>query len=66
MGDVVWKGACCAGRHRDLFEDGRWTNKVEGSTRATSVHDTKAEVVEEGRDMARERKVEHFIRNMDG
>ncbi|MFI7121812.1 DUF2188 domain-containing protein [Amycolatopsis sp. NPDC049868] len=48
------------------FEDGRWKNKVEGSTRATSAHDTKADAVGKGRDMARERKVEHFIRNQDG
>ena len=48
------------------IEDGQWKNKVEGSTRAASTHDTKAEAVEKGRAMARERKVEHFIRNQDG
>ncbi|WP_197684742.1 DUF2188 domain-containing protein [Amycolatopsis keratiniphila] len=48
------------------YEDGRWKNKVEGSSRAASTHDTKADAVDKGRDMARERKVEHFIRNQDG
>ncbi|MEU3627864.1 hypothetical protein BS329_40200 [Amycolatopsis coloradensis] len=48
------------------FEDGQWKNKVEGSTRAASTHHTKIEAVETGREMARERKVEHIIKNKDG
>ncbi|MEV8609566.1 DUF2188 domain-containing protein [Amycolatopsis sp. NPDC051373] len=48
------------------FEDGQWKNKVEGSSRAANSHATKKDAASKGRDMARERKVEHFIRNQDG
>ncbi|WP_410651687.1 DUF2188 domain-containing protein [Amycolatopsis sp. cmx-4-54] len=44
----------------------QWKNKVEGSTRAASTHYTKADAIDKGRVMARERKVEHFIRNQNG
>jgi hypothetical protein len=47
-------------------EDGQWKNKVEGSSRAANVHDTKAEAQAKGRDMAKERHVEHTIRKLDG
>jgi Uncharacterized protein conserved in bacteria (DUF2188) len=47
-------------------EDGQWKNKIEGSTRAANVHETKAPAVQAGRQMAEARKVEHLIRNMDG
>ncbi|MEV7552955.1 DUF2188 domain-containing protein [Amycolatopsis sp. NPDC089917] len=47
-------------------ENGQWKNKVEGGERATSTHGTKEEAVEAGREMAKERKVEHVIRNQDG
>ena len=47
-------------------EDGQWKNKVAGSSRAASVHETKAEAEAEGRRMASDRKVEHVIKNMDG
>ncbi len=60
------KAAAVQGDIETYFENDKWKNKVEGSTRAASVHDTKAEAVEKGQGMARERKVEHFIRNMDG
>lgn len=47
-------------------EDGQWKNKVEGGQRASSTHDTKAEAQKAGREMARERDVEHVVKNMDG
>jgi hypothetical protein len=47
-------------------DDSRWKNKVEGSSRASSVHQTKAAAVAAGRQMAMSRKVEHIIRKMDG
>lgn len=47
-------------------EDGKWKNKVEGHDRASNTADTKAEAQVAGRDMAIDRGVEHFIRNMDG
>jgi hypothetical protein len=48
------------------FENEQWHNKVEGATTVRDGHDTKAPAVEQGRALARERKVEHFIRNKDG
>lgn len=47
-------------------EDGTWKSKVEGSSRAAHAGGTKAEQQAIGRDMARDRKVEHTIRNLDG
>ncbi|MET9633496.1 DUF2188 domain-containing protein [Lentzea sp. NPDC006480] len=48
------------------YENGTWKNKVEGNSQASSTHDTKADAVAKGREMAIERGVEHVIRNMDG
>jgi hypothetical protein len=47
-------------------QDGMWKNKVEGDDSAESTHDTKDGAIQAGRDMARSRKVEHIIKNMDG
>ncbi|HYI32712.1 MAG TPA: DUF2188 domain-containing protein [Glaciibacter sp.] len=47
-------------------EDGTWKSKVEGSARAAHVGGTKAEQQSTGREMAKERGVEHTIRNLDG
>ncbi len=47
-------------------QGGTWKNKVEGDDSAESTHDTKDEAIHAGRDMARSRKVEHIIKNMDG
>lgn len=47
-------------------EDGTWKSKVEGSSRAAHAGGTKAEQQAIGREMARDRKVEHTIRNLDG
>lgn len=49
-----------------FHEDEQWKSKVEGSSRAAHAGETKAEQTAVGRDMARERKVEHTIRNLDG
>jgi hypothetical protein len=48
------------------YEDGQWKNKVEGNERASNTAATKADAVSVGRDMAREREVEHVIKNEDG
>lgn len=48
------------------FEDGQWKNKVEGNSRASNVHSTKADAQAAGRDMAIDRGVEHVIKKMDG
>lgn len=48
------------------YEDGKWKNKVEGSSRAANSGDTKAEVQAKGREMAEKRGVEHIIKKQDG
>ncbi|WIX79226.1 DUF2188 domain-containing protein [Amycolatopsis carbonis] len=48
------------------YEAGQWKTKIEGNQQASHTHDTKEEAVAKGREMAIERGVEHFIRNMDG
>lgn len=47
------------------YEDGQWKSTVAGSSRAAHVDGTKAEQQAVGREMARERGVEHEIRNLD-
>ena len=49
-----------------VFRDGRWVNQVEGGTRASNSAERKADAQATGRDMARDRGVEHFIHNKDG
>jgi hypothetical protein len=48
------------------YEDGRWKNRPEGNTRASSTHDTKAQAQAAGRQLAVERGVEHVIKKTDG
>jgi len=48
------------------YEDNTWKSKVEGSSRAAHAGGTKAEQQAVGRQMAKDRKVEHTIRNRDG
>jgi hypothetical protein len=45
---------------------GSWRNRVEGLEELPGEYGTKDEAVRFGRDQARERKVEHIIRNLDG
>jgi len=47
-------------------DDGVWKSKVEGCSRAAHTGGTKAEQAAVGRDMARDRGVEHAIRKLDG
>jgi hypothetical protein len=47
-------------------ENGQWKTKVEGNEQASSTHDTKDEATKKGREMAKDRGVKHFIRNLDG
>lgn len=46
--------------------DGRWRNRVEALEDLPGSYDTKDEAVQIGRDEARERNVEHIVRNLDG
>lgn len=48
------------------YEDGTWKNKVQGNSRASNTHSTKSQAQSAGRDMAKARRVEHIIKNMDG
>jgi hypothetical protein len=47
-------------------ENGKWKNKVAGSSRAANSHDTKGAAQSKGREMAKARKVEHLIKKQDG
>jgi hypothetical protein len=49
-----------------VHRDGRWVNEVGGGERASSTHDTENEAVKAGRELARNRKTEHVIHNVDG
>lgn len=46
--------------------DGRWHNVVEGTDQVSEPFDTMEEAAAEGREMARELQVEHFVKNLDG
>jgi Uncharacterized protein conserved in bacteria (DUF2188) len=48
-----------------VHRDGAWLNEEEGGG-ALSRHSTKAEAVEDGRQLARARRTEHVIHNVDG
>jgi multidrug resistance efflux pump len=47
-------------------EDDQWKNRVQGNSRASNVHETKAAAQAAGRDQARKLGTEHVIKKMDG
>lgn len=49
-----------------FFEDGVWKNRTQGSESAENRHTDKHAALAVGREMARQRKVEHVIKNKDG
>lgn len=49
---------------RDI--DGKWKNARANSNRASSVHDTKAEAVARGRELAKNSGSEHIIHMANG
>jgi hypothetical protein len=55
-----------AGDVETYHADGKRKSRIEALDDLPGQHDTKAEAVRVGRDEARERKVEHIIRNLDG
>jgi hypothetical protein len=63
---LVEGGIMADGFVHTVYRDGRWINEVEGVERASSTHDTKDEAVRAGRDLARSKKTEHVIHNLDG
>jgi Uncharacterized protein conserved in bacteria (DUF2188) len=46
--------------------DGKWRNRVEAHGELPGEHDRKEDAVKEGRERARDARVEHIIRNLDG
>lgn len=56
-----------AGKNQHVVpHNGKWAVKVEGNQRASTVHDTQAEAVEQGRVRARREKVELLVHGRDG
>jgi hypothetical protein len=55
-----------AGDIETYHADGKWRNRVEALDDLPGEHDTKDAAVRAGREEARDRKVEHVIRNLDG
>lgn len=48
------------------YEDKQWKNRVQGNKRASNTAGTKAEAQAKGREMAKDRGVEHFVKKQDG
>lgn len=48
------------------YEDGQWKNRPQGNQRASNTAPTKAEAQDKGRDMAKDRGVEHVVKKKDG
>jgi len=46
--------------------DGTWRNRIEGQQELPGEYARKQEAVEAGRDHARELRVEHIVRDLDG
>ncbi|WP_210439777.1 DUF2188 domain-containing protein [Nocardioides xinjiangensis] len=55
-----------AGDVETYHSDGTWRNRIEALEDLPGEYDRKEEAVQVGRDEARERKVEHIVRNLDG
>jgi hypothetical protein len=49
-----------------VHRDGRWINEEEGVGQIGSGHVDKDAAVTAGRDLARQRRTEHVIHNLDG
>jgi Uncharacterized protein conserved in bacteria (DUF2188) len=45
---------------------GRWAVRTDGSERATSLHESKADAIAHAREMAKQRRTELVIKNKDG
>lgn len=55
-----------AGNIETYHEDGQWKNRQQGNDRASKVHGTKAGAQARGREMAKNRGVEHIIKKKNG
>lgn len=61
-GDLLAAAPPARGDVETYFENGHWKNKVQGNSRASNVHESRAAAVKAGREMARKRRVEHIIK----
>lgn len=55
-----------AGDVETFHVDGQWWNRVEGHEETQGPYGTRDEAVKDGRDTARNLKVEHIVRGLDG
>ncbi len=46
--------------------DGKWENRKSGNSRASSVHNTQADAIKRGRELAQNNRSEHNIKGVDG
>lgn len=49
-----------------VYEDGQWTNVIEGEGPSHLVFEKKDDAIAEGRRLAKDAGVEHIIKNEDG
>lgn len=49
-----------------VFADGAWTNHVEGESAIGASYQTKEHAIDAGRELARQRNVQHVIRDQEG
>ena len=49
-----------------VYVDNTWTNQIEGEGPTQELFQTKDRAVAAGRELAKERKAEHIIKNQDG
>ncbi len=49
-----------------VYADNFWTNQIQGQGPTGNLYQTKDRAIEAGRDLAKERGVEHIIKNRDG
>jgi hypothetical protein len=55
-----------SGAIETFFRDGRWRNSIQTVRVLAMEYDTREEAVAAGRQLAREARVEHIVRNADG
>lgn len=55
-----------AGDVETVYDDGQWTNQIQGEGPSHHLFETKDAAVAEGRRLAKAAEVEHIIKNQDG
>lgn len=49
-----------------VYVDGQWTNQIEGEGPTQDLFQTKDRAVQAGRELAKQRRTEHIVKNQDG